>query len=247
MHHAIAGVLSLFFMLSPIAATASVMLTDVTVFSSNSEGNNWNGLIWNTQGSDTDPPNRYNLYLSNDPLTDLSPTFINGFNDSRARVALPLGVGSHTFSIYGEGVNRIFDPRQHFVLNLYFGGDQTAPGISGVQNLAGSALAPAGHPNGLDILGASGHPEAGTLSTSVDGHAVALTAFSWTVDGARDTVWPHWANDAPYAGGSGTLDYYGSFSLSVTSSNVPGPGTAALVILGALVSVARRVSGRSQV
>ena len=247
MHHAIAGVLSLFFMLSPIAATASVMLTDVTVFSSNSEGNNWNGLIWNTQGSDTDPPNRYNLYLSNDPLTDLSPTFINGFNDSRARVALPLGVGSHTFSIYGEGVNRIFDPLQHFVLNLYFGGDQTAPGISGVQNLAGSALAPAGHLNGLDILGASGHPEAGTLAANVSGHIVSLTAFTWQVDGTRDVVWPHWANDAPYSGGSGTLDYYGSFSLSVTSATVPSPGTAGLVALGFLMAAARVVFRRSTV
>ena len=93
---------------APMAASATV-LTDITVFSSNSEGNNWNGLIWNTQGSDTDVPNRYNVYVSQDPLSDTTPTFINHFDDSQARIALSLTSGDSTFSIYGEGVGVTFD------------------------------------------------------------------------------------------------------------------------------------------
>jgi hypothetical protein len=130
----------------PLAASAA-LLTDIAVFSSNSEGNNWNGLIWNTQGADTDTPEpgRYNLYVSPDPLDDTSPSFANGFNDIRTRVALALAPGEQTFSIYGEGVGSQFDPLQHFVLNLYFGGIQLSPTLSGVQNLANNNLAVAGH------------------------------------------------------------------------------------------------------
>ena len=119
------------------ASASGATLTDITVFSADPVGNNWNSLIWNTQGADTDQPapGRYNLYVTGDPLTEANPSFVNGFNDARTRVALPLAAGDHTYSIYGEGVGRTFDPLQHFVLNLYFGGDQSAPAISGLQNL----------------------------------------------------------------------------------------------------------------
>lgn len=189
-------------------------------------------MIWNTQGADTDQPapGRYNLYITTDSLSEASPTFINGFNDARTRVALSLVEGDQTFSIYGEGVNTTFDPLQHFVLNLYFGTNQAAPGISGVQNLDGSALAPAGHPNGLDIFGASGHQEAGSLSAKIGGHLVTLTAFSWVTSGQRDVVWDYWANHPDYANGSGRPDYFGSFTINVRA--VPEPGTLALFGIG---------------
>ena len=225
--------LLLIWLMLPAATLASpVTLTDITVFSSNSEGNNWNSLIWNTQGADTDvpAPGRFNLYITADALSELSPTFINGFNDERTRIALPLVEGDQTFSIYGEGVNAAFDPLQHFVLNLYFGGNQAAPGISGVQNLSGTALAPASHPNGLDIFGNSGHAGAGSLSVEIAGRLVTLKAFSWVTDGQRDVVWDYWANDPIYSDGSSRLDYYGSFTINVSA--VPEPGTLALLGLG---------------
>jgi hypothetical protein len=213
----------------PMAASAA-LLTDITVFSSNSEGNNWNGLIWNTQGEDTDTPapGRYNLYVSQDPLSAITPTFVNGFNDSRTRVALTLAPGEQTFSVYGEGVGSQFDPLQYFVLNLYFDGIQISPGLSSVQNLANDNLAAAGHPNGLDIFGNNGHQEAGSLSTLLGNQLITLTAFSWITGGQRDVVWDYWANDDPYANGSTRIDYYGSFTLHVQ----PVPEPASLVLVG---------------
>ena len=212
------------------AMTDAATLTDITVFSSDATGNNWNSLLWNTQGADTDTPapGRYNLYVTPDPLSDATPTFLNGFNDSRTRISVALAPGDRTYSIYGEGVNRAFDPLQHFVLNLYFNGVQSGAGISGVQNLANSSLMAASHPNGLDIFGNAGQAEAGTLSTLIDGYLVTLTAFSWITDQQRDVVWDYWANDLPYASGSQRFDYFGSFTLNVRA--VPEPG--AIVLLG---------------
>lgn len=221
----------------------AAVLTDITVFSSNAEGNNWNSLIWNTQGANTDPAQRWNLYVSADPLTNTAPTFINGFDDSRTTVALPLSPGVHTYSIYGNGVGMTFDPQQNFVLNLYFDGQQAAPGISGVQNLLNNNLAAAGNANGLDIYGNSGQQEAGTLSMASGGQTITLTDFKWITTGERDVVWPNWANDAPYSGGDGALDYYGSFTLDVQS--VPEPGTLGLLGLAlAGVGVIRKRKAR---
>ena len=225
----ILGLLAAALFAGPMAASAA-LLTDITVFSSNSDGHRWNDLIWNTQGLNTDPLNRWNLYISNDPLSDTTPTFINSYNDDRTRVSLDLAPGSHTFSIFGNGVGSTFDPRQHFVLNLYFGGVQSAPGISGVQNLDNSNLRPAGNPNGWDIFGQNWQQEAGSLSALIADQLVTLTSFSWITASPRDVVYPYHANDAPYSAGGQGLDYYGSFTLRVES--VPEPGTLALFGLG---------------
>jgi hypothetical protein len=215
-----------------VPAANAAALTDLVLFSSNAEGNNWNGLLWNTQGRDTDPVDHYKLYVSNDPLSNATPVFLNRGNDAGTRIALPLVAGTQTYSFYGEGVGGQFDPAQHFVLNLFFNGVQGAPGISAVQNLSNTALAAAGHGNGLDIFGNSGQQEAGTLTTTVDNHRVSLTAFSWITDGNRDVVWSTWANDQPYANGSGRLDYFGSLTLSV--QDVPEPATLPLIALAGL-------------
>jgi hypothetical protein len=231
MKRLVASATTAIFVLAPVLANAA-LLTDVTVFSSNSEGNNWNGLIWNTQGEDTDlpAPGRWNLYVTADPLSDTTPTFVNSYNDSRTRVSLPLMLGDNMFSIYGDGVNVTFDLQQNFVLNLYFDGAQGAPGISGVQNLNNSNLVAAGHSNGLDIFGNSGQQEAGTLSVVRASQLIALTAFSWVTNDTRDVVWPYHANDAPYSNGDGSPDYYGTFTINVRA--VPEPTTLALLGVG---------------
>jgi len=208
----------------------AITLTDVTVFSSDASGNNWNGLLWNTQGAPADFRGNYNLYLSSDPLSSPSPTFINGFDDDRVRVSLPLAPGVYTYSIYGEGVGVSFDPRQHFVLNLYFDGQQGAPGISAAQSLTNDNLVAVAHPNGLDIFGNSGQQESGSLVATDGSVSVSLKAFSWITDGQRDVVWSNWANDELYSGGSRTLDYFGSFTVQVSA--VPESSTLSLLGLG---------------
>lgn len=240
----IVAAVALFASLLTSVATAAT-LTDLALFSANSEGDNWNGLIWNTQGADTDVPDRFNLYVTADPLSNPTPLFVNSDNTAATRIALPLAAGANTFSIYGEGVDTTFDPLQHFVLNLFFGG-QTVPLISGVQNLTNSNLQSAGHPNGLDRFGNSGAPEAGVLSAVIGGELVTLTASRWITDGQRDVVWPYWANDAPFSSGSGHLDYYGSFTLQVQTQALPLPGTPALAALAlAALAMGRRLrSGR---
>lgn len=215
------------------SASWSSAITDLTVFSTNELGNNWLGWIWNTQGNDTDSPNRWNLYVSEDPLSDSSPQFLNGFNDQNARVSIDLNSGDNYFTIYGEGVGDTsnYNPFLHFVLNGYLEDNQTNPDISGIQvNNSTANLQAATHPNGLDIYGNSGTHEAGTLDSRVGNQLVRLTDFYWTTNGNRDVVWPHWANDGIYSNGSGTPDYYGSFNLQV--SVIPVPATLTLFCLG---------------
>jgi hypothetical protein len=228
-------------------AHAAPTLTAASVFSTNSEGNNWNGLIWNTLGtpqeaalsSPSAPPDRWNLYLR-DPV---GGGFVNSGNDSGTSISLMLAPGTHTYALYGESTGPM-PADQHFVLNLYFGGSTGAPALSGLYGgtcPAGNCAA--GHPNGLDLLGSSGAPEAGVVSRVIDGMTVTLSSFDWNrrsgTGGAQDdVVWPHWANHQPYANGSGTPDYIGQFTLTVSAAAVPEPATIPMLLGGALAAFA---------
>ena len=232
--------------LGSLQAHAAPVLTDLAIFSSNAEGNQFGGLLWNTQGKPADGPDRWNLYVSRDPLGSSAPTFVNGFNDARTQIALPLGVGLHTFSIFAESVGQAFDPAQFFAVNMYFGGVQSAPAISGAQNLDNNGLVAVGHPNGPNIFGTGPQAGAGTLTALIDGYQVTLESFTWNTDRDRDVVWPHWANDPVYASGSGTADFYGTLALRVTAFAVPEPGSLALVLAAlGVAGVVRRRPGRT--
>lgn len=216
------------------AATAAqaATLTNSTVFSTNSEGENWNGWIWNTEGQPADVPNRWNLYYSTsgDPL---APVFVNSGNDENTEISIDLAPGVYDFLIFGETATTDLDPLQHFVLNLYFNGDDSAPGVSGLFGPDCPTVCAASHPNGLDLFGAAGAAEAGTL-VFVDGTlTVALTLFEWGFGDGIDAVWPHWANHAPYSGGSGAPDFVGRVQLTVTDTAVvPLPASLPLMAAG---------------
>lgn len=232
---AITGLRCIFFaapLLLLATAAEAATLTNSTVFSTNPEGENWNGWIWNTQGQPADGPNRWNLYYSTsgDPT---APVFINSGNDENTEIAIDLSPGVYDFYIFGETVTTNLDPLQHFVVNLYFNGDDTAPGISGLYGPDCPSVCPASHPNGLDLFGSSGVAEAGTL-LFVDGAlTVALTLFEWSVSDGIDAVWPHWANHAPYSNGSGVPDFVGRVQLTVTDTSVvPLPASLPLMAAG---------------
>lgn len=232
------------------SAEANIMLTDSAVFSANSAGENWNGWIWNTQAPPADGANRWNLYYSSssDPL---APVFVNAGNDAGININIELAAGTHTFLIYGETATASLDPLQHFVLSLYFEGNQAAPDISGLYGPGCPTVCAASHPNGLDLFGNSGlggntdAQEAGALIFASGGQTVTLSKFTWEVGPNVDRVWPHWDDTAPYDSGSGVPDFVGEIVLRVTS--VPEPATLGLLMAGLLalgVGASRRGASR---
>ncbi len=217
--------------LTAAPAEADVILTDSTVFSANSTGHYWLSWLWNTQGQPEDGPDRWNLYYSSstDPL---NPLFINSGNDASTEIAIAMTPGVHDFVIFGE---RAGDPTAyandlHFVANLYFDGNQTAPDISGLYGPTCLTVCATSSANGLDLFGNPPQQLAGTLDYKSGDTTVSLTHFSWAVDEAVDQVWPHYAGD--YFGAySGTPDFVGRIQLTVTQP-APIPLPAAWVLLG---------------
>ncbi|GAB3285747.1 hypothetical protein GCM10027297_28460 [Parahaliea aestuarii] len=222
-------------------ARAVLMLTDSAVFSANPSGENWNGWIWNTQGGESD--DRWNLYYSSS-LDPQNPVFLNSKDGATTNIAIALTPGTHLFSVYGESVIPNVDPLQHFVLSLYFGGNQTTADISGLYGSSCNPVCPASHPNGLDLYGSSGlstpnAQEAGTLSFVSGDYEVTLSDFIWILRPDIDQVWPYWDNSPDYSNGSNTPDFFGRIQLDVRALNnaspVPLSNTLTLFGLGLLL------------
>lgn len=220
--------------LLPSSASAA-FLTDLTVFSTNSDGHAYYSLHWNTQGA---PDNRFNLYISTSPDFN-SPTFINGYNDANTQIAVDLQPGTYYFTLFGESAFTPVPGDVHFVTNLYFDGNQSAAGISGLYGTTCPTVCVASHSNGLDIGGNVYQPEAGALSWSDGSVNVALTEFTWITNRTDiDKVWAYWADHLPYNDGSRTPDFFGTLRLEVTA--VPEPGVMLLLLTGAAGAVIRR-------
>lgn len=219
----------------------ALSLTDSTVFSANQFGENYNGWMWNTQGSGTDTRNAWNMYYSTSP-DPATPAFVNSGNDSSAEISIALTSGVYDFVIFGEQTGApTTDPALHYVLNLYFDGDQTMPGITGLTGATCVGVCTASHWNGLDLFGNSGAQESGALSYVSGSTTVTLTGFSWIADDTIDQVWPHYAGD--YFGNySGTPDFVGHLQLTVSEVPLPAAGWVLIGALGTLVGAGRRAS-----
>lgn len=216
----------------------ALSLTDSTVFSTNESGHNWLGWIWNTRGADTDAANRWNMYYStsSDPS---APSFVNSGNDSATEIDIALTAGVYDFVIFGEQTGAdTTHPALHFVTNLYFDDNSTAPGISGLTGPTCATVCAASHANGLDLFGNAGAAEAGTLSYSSGGTTVTLTEFSWTATDI-DRVWQTYAG--AYNGNySGTPDFVGTLQLTVSEVPLPAAGWLLAGGLGAFGLLRRR-------
>ncbi len=234
LRHMIRHVLAAALAFSVVPTTHGLVLSDAAVFSSNPQGQHYNGLIWNTVGQPPDTNNRWNLYFSSS--TDiLAPVFLNDENiDALTSLSIALTPGVHRFGIYADAAGSHTD---HFALSLYFGGDRNAPLISAAAPVGGGPLdfVVASHPDGLGLVVDQGNvANAGVLSFVSEGLQVTLTEyfFSTDTDDHPDLVWPHNQRHDFGPSPSGN-DFYGQIALRVTP--VPEPSTLALLGLGLTV------------
>ena len=220
-------------------AVRAVVLTDAAIFSSNVQGQAYNGLIWNTVGNPPDITDRWNVYFSSS--TDINnPVFLNDENNALTSLSIPLTPGQHSFGMYGEATG---DHRDSFTLSLYFADHTAQPDISAVApvNGAPNVFVAASHADGLGLLASDGFvPNANTLSYLEGGLLVTLTEFFWSTDTANhpDLVWPHNQRHS-YGPSPYGADFYGQITFDVT--RVPEPGALAIFGFGlAVLGLARR-------
>ncbi len=152
------------------AATADVVLTGLGQFSAASSGAA-GSQFWNTLGGD----GNFNLYVI--ASSDIDGPFINSGNAAAASVNLPLTVGTHEFTIYGQPGSAA----SHAGLNLFFN-DAVPPAISVLAPHNSSTIAP-NFSSSTRSLTSTIVAAAGTLSFTVDNLTVSLTDYIWSSPG----------------------------------------------------------------
>lgn len=214
----------------PITAKADSVLSGLLLSSVDSSGAGAGYENYNTKGD----AYIYNLYVTSGGL---NAPFINSGDGPTTSIAIPLTLGSHTFSIFGEASTQ--GALSHYGLNLFLNGSAT-PGISVFAPRTTSSLPPFpafsanSSPNSYNI-DTTPTPAAGTLAYSFGGQMITLTGFFLAAPSSvfnLDRVSP--GNNVP----SGIADFVGQFTLEVTS--VPEPTGAMLVSLGIAILASRR-------
>lgn len=207
-------------------SSQATTLFGVVNLSTDFSGNAVGDQVWNTVGGD----GLYNLYL------DEGSGFVNTGDGAGASVNILLTPGVHTFSIYGEpGLSST-----NWGLNLFFNGNASTPGIS-ARNLQGAAaaLAVANGGSTFALDGTTSVAGANTLTFIDGGTIVTLTGYSWNLPASADLV--SGFDTTP----SGNADFFGSFTLEVTS-DIPEPaawqaGLLGLAMLAAHASLRRKL------
>ena len=213
--------LALFACLPSLTHAQSVFLTGIGQTGASSTGSTAGSPIWNTLGGDTFA----NLYIDT-PNAGPNAVFLNHGDSSGASVNYALTPGSYTFYFSTDGFANN-DPG-FYGLNLFFGGDNTHPGISVFAPTA--VLEQTAVPAGLPVISLDGSgttvPSPGVLTYTANGLSITFTQYSYDPAGAfggppLDRVSN--LNDVP----DGVDDGVGVFYLTVTA--VPEPAWSAVI------------------
>lgn len=225
--------------LSCSSLSAQPILTGIGVFGCDSSGAHDNSGEWNTVPADP----WVDVFLSTG--SSLTGSFINGPSDSGAAISIPMLPGQYTYRLFGGSAY----PDSYHAISLCFNGSAT-PGISAFAATQLSASStPAfqanGNPNAYD-LNMNVAPGANSLSYQQGNTLITLTQYSW----ADPSVYNVDRISAPFGsygsiGQDGVSDWVGEITLNVT--NVPEPGSGALLFLGLFCFVAwRRLNSASK-
>lgn len=228
MKTALLNILALALCTSANAAT----LTGIGVMGSTEAGNWTQDSRWNTIGGDT----IVSLYVVGGGFTD---PFLNGPNDAQAAISIPLGFGTHTFSVFLTGGV----PHSHHAMNLFFNGQNVNPGISvfAPTQLSATPPFPPHFVNmGLNSQALAGQtvPASGSLVFQDATSIITLTAFRVAAPEVHnlDRI-GHIPFGFSFVGADGVPDRIGQFTIDVVP--VPEPATWTLLGLGVAAVLAR--------
>lgn len=206
--------------LLPLAAAhADIRLTDITLFSADSQGNWIHQTI-----NETRPGGNFNLWIQN---ISAGGVFLNGPTDAQAQPNALLSSGTTTLNLYGDPGNG----GSWFGINLFLNGS-TTPSISVFAPLMTSTSEPVFLvDNSSDTAVVMGNgllkdaPAAGTLSATIGNQIITLTDFY----NAQPSVYNQDKAGQITLGADGTADYVGGITLTITT--VPEPSSLCLLAL----------------
>lgn len=215
------------------SAFAQTYLTGISEFSSTASGQASGGSVWNTQGGEL----VVNLFVSSG--TSLSNPFINGPSDAATSISTPLSLGINTFTfLAGSG-----GVLPNHAMNLFFNGANSTARISVVAPTKTTVgTTPAFTANSstttFALNGSTVIPGANSLSFLDGSRLITLSDYFWAAPSvfSVDRVAAPFG-DPGHVAADGVSDWVGQITLTVTQ--VPEPGAAALLLLG-LAAVARR-------
>ena len=220
-----------------VNSQATPILTGAAQFSTDSLGNLSGGQGWNTFGGDA----ASNLYITS-PNSGINGSFINSGNSNPStRINTALGVGSHTFFIFGDqGVDI-----GTFGLNLFFNSDDSSARLSVFSPT--SSTSPPPFPSFLsnssantpDLTFSATIPGSGALSFSDGSFNIGISDYLFMAPSVNNLDRVQHLNNAP----NNVTDFVGQFTLTVTpTTSIPEPSILALFLLafGGLLYKKRR-------
>lgn len=208
--------------------SAQTYLTGISEFSTTAAGQASGGSVWNTKGGDS----VVNIFVSSG--TGLADPFINGPSDANTAVSIPLNLGTYNFTLFAGSGGVL----PNHAINLFFNGNNSAPGISAVAATRTSiGTIPSFGANASvttkALDGFANVPGAGALSYLDGTRLITLTSYYWAAPSVfnADRISAPFG-DPGYVAPGGGADWVGQITLTVIQ--VPEPSVAGILLLGLL-------------